>query len=144
MTVYPGGGSAARSANGTRPEDIGYLLDGVREDDPYTGSSVLNAVIPAGDASTSLPIDAIQEFNTEQNPKAEFGWKPGAIVDAGIKSGSNTIHGTAFAFGRDTVLDARNFFNYASQTACATNPAICNKAPVGLEQYGASLGGPIK
>ncbi|HEV7967882.1 MAG TPA: TonB-dependent receptor [Candidatus Acidoferrales bacterium] len=144
MTVYPGGGSAARSANGTRPEDIGYLLDGVREDDPYTGSSVLNAVIPAGDASTSLPIDAIQEFNTEQNPKAEFGWKPGAIVNAGIKSGSNSIHGTAFAFGRDTVLDARNFFNYANQSACATNPAICNKAPVGLEQYGASLGGAIK
>ncbi|HSZ21037.1 MAG TPA: TonB-dependent receptor [Candidatus Acidoferrum sp.] len=144
MTVYPGGGSAARSANGTRPEDIGYLLDGVREDDPYTGSSVLNAVIPAGDASTSLPIDAIQEFNTEQNPKAEFGWKPGAIVNAGIKSGSNAIHGTAFAFGRDTVLDARNFFNNAASTQCVATPAICNKAPVALEQYGASLGGAIK
>src|ERR1700688_3170732 len=134
MTVYPGGGSAARSANGTRPEDIGYLLDGVREDDPYTGSSVLNAVIPAGDASTSLPIDAIQEFNTEQNPKAEFGWKPGAIVNAGIKSGSNAIHGTAFAFGRDTALDARNFFN----------PPPLPKAAIGLEQFGASLGGAIK
>jgi hypothetical protein len=144
MTVYPGGGSAARSANGTRPEDIGYLLDGVREDDPYTGSSVLNAVIPAGDASTSLPIDAIQEFNTEQNPKAEFGWKPGAIVNAGIKSGSNTLHGTAFAFGRDTVLDARNFFNHATDPNCVATPAICNKAPVALEQYGASLGGAIK
>ena len=144
MTVYPGGGSAARSANGTRPEDIGYLLDGVREDDPYTGSSVLNAVIPAGDASTSLPIDAIQEFNTEQNPKAEFGWKPGAIVNAGVKSGSNSIHGTAFAFGRDTVLDARNFFNYASQPGCVATPGICTKAPVNLEQYGASLGGAIK
>src|SRR3977135_3408015 len=144
MTVYPGGGSAARSANGLRPEDIGYLLDGVREDDPYTGSSITNAVIPAGDASTSLPIDAIQEFNTEQNPKAEFGWKPGAIVNAGIKSGSNTIHGTAFAFGRETSLDARNFYNNASAPACVATPAICNKAPVALEQYGASLGGAIK
>jgi hypothetical protein len=144
MQVYPGGGSAARSANGLRPEDIGYLLDGVREDDPYTGSSITNAVIPAGDASTSLPIDAIQEFNTEQDPKAEFGWKPGAIVNAGVKSGSNTIHGTAFAFGRETAFDARNFFNYANQSACATTPSICNKAPVALEQYGASLGGPLK
>ena len=144
MTVYPGGGSASRSANGTRPEDIGYLLDGVRQDDPYTGSSVLNAVIPAGDASTSLPIDAIQEFNTEQNPKAEFGWKPGAIVNAGIKSGTNTIHGTAFAFGRETGLDARNFFNDATSSQCDLNPSICNKAPVALEQYGASLGGAIK
>jgi hypothetical protein len=144
MTVYPGGGSASRSANGTRPEDIGYLLDGVRQDDPYTGSSVLNAVIPAGDASTSLPIDAIQEFNTEQNPKAEFGWKPGAIVNAGIKSGTNTIHGTAFAFGRETALDARNFFNVATSAQCDLNPSICNKAPVALEQYGASLGGALK
>src|SRR5260370_23599203 len=135
MTVYPGGGSAARSANGLRHEDIGYLIDGVRDDDPYTGSSVTNAVIPAGDSSTSLPIDAIQEFNTEQNPKAEFGWKPGAIVNAGIKSGSNTIHGTAFAFGRETSLDARNFFNQPGPTRLAPGA----QAPIALQQLGASL-----
>src|SRR6266481_679876 len=134
MTVYPGGGGSTRSANGTRTEDIGYLLDGVREDDPYTGSSVLNAAIAAGDSSTSLPIDAIQEFNTEQNPKAEYGWKPGAIVNAGVKSGSNTMHGTAFFFGRTTALDARNAFDAAPLP----------KAPVDLKQYGASLGGAIK
>ncbi|HWZ56044.1 MAG TPA: TonB-dependent receptor [Verrucomicrobiae bacterium] len=134
MNVYAGGGSFTRSANGTRAEDIGYLIDGLRNDDPLTGSSVLNAAIPAGDSSTSLPIDAIQEFNTEQNPKAEFGWKPGAIVNAGIKSGTNTIHGTAFAFGRDTALDARNFFD----------PAPIPKAAIGLEQFGASFGGALK
>jgi len=134
MQVYPGGGGSTRSANGTRTEDIGYLVDGVREDDPYGGSSVLNAAIAAGDSSTSLPIDAIQEFNTEQNPKAEFGWKPGAIVNAGIKAGTNSIHGTAFAFGRDTAFDARNYFDQAPLP----------KAPIALEQFGASLGGPIK
>src|SRR6202171_3107235 len=134
MNVYAGGGSFTRSANGTRAEDIGYLLDGLRNDDSFTGSSVLNAAIPAGDASTSLPIDAIQEFNTEQNPKAEFGWKPGAIVNAGIKSGTNSIHGTAFAFGRNTGMDARNFFD----------AALLPKSPIGLEQFGASLGGAIK
>ena len=134
MTVFVGGGSNTRSANGTRSEDIGYLIDGLREDDPYTGSSVLNAAIAAGDSSTSLPIDAIQEFNTEQNPKAEFGWKPGAIVSAGLKSGSNVIHGTALAFGRTTSLDARNAFDAAPLP----------KAPIGLEQFGASVGGPIK
>src|SRR3984893_16353582 len=134
MTVYAGGGNETRSANGTRAEDIGYLLDGLRNDDSFTGSSVLNAPIPAGDSSTSLPIDAIREFNTEENPKAEFGWKPGAIVNAGVKSGTNSIHGTAFAFGRNTALDARNFFD----------PAPLPKAPIGLEQFGASLGGAIK
>ena len=81
-----------------------------------------------------MPIDAIQEFNTEQNPKAEFGWKPGAIVNAGIKAGTNSIHGTAFAFGRDTAFDARNYFDQAPLP----------KAPIALEQFGASLGGPIK
>src|ERR1700687_5961813 len=134
MNVYAGGGSFTRSANGTRAEDIGYLIDGLRNDDSFTRSSVLNAAIPAGDSSTSLPIDAIQEFNTEQNPKAEFGWKPGAIVNAGIKSGTNSIHGTAFAFGRNTGLDARNFFDAAPLP----------KSPIGLEQFGASLGGAIK
>ena len=141
MNVYAGGGSFTRSANGTRAEDIGYLIDGLRNDDSFTGSSVLNAAIPAGDASTSLPIDAIQEFNTEQNPKAEFGWKPGAIVNAGIKSGTNSIHGTAFAFGRDTALDARNFFNHPGLPQC---PDPCTKAPIALEQFGASLGGAVK
>jgi outer membrane receptor protein involved in Fe transport len=141
MNVYAGGGSFTRSANGTRAEDIGYLIDGLRNDDSFTGSSVLNAAIPAGDSSTSLPIDAIQEFNTEQNPKAEFGWKPGAIVNAGIKSGTNTLHGTAFAFGRDTALDARNFFNHPGLPQC---PDPCTKAPIGLEQFGASVGGAIK
>ncbi len=134
MNVYAGGGSQTRSANGTRAGDIGYLLDGVKHDESFMGESVLNAAIPAGDSSTSLPIDAIQEFNTEQNPKAEFGWKPGAIVNAGLKSGTNSLHGTAFAFGRDTALDARNFFNTPDQT----------KAPIGLEQFGASLGGAVK
>jgi carboxypeptidase family protein/TonB-dependent receptor-like protein len=134
MTVYAGGGSFTRSANGTRAEDIGYQLEGIRNDDSYTGSSVLNAAIPAGDASTSLPIDAIQEFNTEQNPKAEFGWKPGAIVSAGLKSGTNTLHGTAFMFARTTAFDARNFFDAAP----------IPKAPIDLKQYGGSVGGAIK
>ncbi|HEV7967771.1 MAG TPA: TonB-dependent receptor [Candidatus Acidoferrales bacterium] len=134
VTVYPGGGADTRSANGSRSEDIGYLIDGLRGDEAYTGESVLNAPIPAGDSASSLPIDAIQEFNTEENPKAEFGWKPGAIVNAGVKSGTNNIHGTAFAFGRSTGLDARNFFD--------TPPLPKN--PIGLEQFGGSIGGPIR
>jgi hypothetical protein len=134
VTVNVGGGTYNRVSNGMRPEDNVYMIDGLRGDEAYTGQSVLNAPIAAGDTSTVLPIDAIQEFNTEENPKAEFGWKPGATVNAGLKSGTNTLHGTALAFGRDTALDARNFFDQAPQP----------KAAVGLEQFGASLGGPLK
>ena len=107
-TVYSGGGADTRSSHGSRPEDLGYLFDGFGADEAYTAESVLNAPIPAGDSGTPLPIDAIQEFNTEGNPKAEFGWKPAAVVNVDLKSGTNIIHGTAFAFGRDTALDAPN------------------------------------
>ena len=69
----------------------------------------------------------------EELAPAEFGWKPGAVVNVGLKSGTNQIHGTAFAFGRDGVMDARNFFNVEP------NP----KLPRTLEQYGGSIGGPI-
>ena len=94
----------------------------------------MNSTIAAGDAGTILSIDAIEEFKTQQNPRAEYGWKPGAIVNVGIKSGSNSIHGTAYAYGRTDAWDARNYFNQAPQ----------QKAPLGLEQYGGSLGGPIR
>src|ERR1700724_590336 len=133
MEVYPGGGTSSRASNGLRAEDIGYLIDGVRGDEAFDGQSVLNAPIPAGDSSSSLANDAIQEVNTEENPKAEFGWKPGAVVNAGLKSGTNQIHGTAFAFGRDGAWDARNYFDVA--------PA--QKAAAALEQFGGSAGGPI-
>ena len=66
---------------------------------------------PFTDAATILPIDAIQEFNLMENPKAEYGWKAGAVVNVGIKSGTNQLHGTAYAFGRTQAWDARNYFN---------------------------------
>ena len=68
---------------------------------------------PITDGATILPIDAIQEFNTMENPKAESGWKPGAVVNVGIKSGTNTLHGSAYAFGRDGSWGARNAYNPA-------------------------------
>src|SRR5260370_1365544 len=85
-----------------------------------------------GHSSTSRRIDAIQEFNVEELAPAEFGWKPGAVVNVGLKSGTNSVHGTAFAFGRDgDLFDARNFFNTVPNT----------KLQRTLEQYGGSVGG---
>ena len=54
-----------------------------------------------------------------QNPKAEWGWRPGAVVNVGVKSGTNTLHGSAYAFGRDVNWAARNFFNPRSRAAVA-------------------------
>lgn len=130
---YPGGGFSTTSTNGLRAEDNAYLIDGLFNSEPFSGQSIINGSGIAGDSATILPIDSIQEFNLIESPPAEYGWKPGAIVNVGLKSGTNEFHGTGYAFGRDTPLDARNFFN----------PVGTAKTPRQLEQFGTSLGGPI-
>jgi Carboxypeptidase regulatory-like domain/TonB dependent receptor-like, beta-barrel len=133
VEIYPGGGAWTQSTNGLRAHDNVYMVDGIDHSDPWLAQSIINAVGFAGDAATILSMDAIQEFKTEQNPRAEFGWKPGSQVNVGIKSGTNTIHGTGFAFGRTDGWDARNFFNTTDQA----------KEGIALEQFGGTAGGPI-
>src|ERR1700688_4976705 len=130
---YPGGGFSTTSTNGLRAEDNAYFVEGLFNSEPYSGQAIINGAGIAGDSATILPIDAIQEFNLQQNPPAEYGWKPGAVVNVGLKSGTNRIHGTAFGFGRDGVMDARNYFNDDP------NPKLTRT----LEQFGGSVGGPI-
>jgi hypothetical protein len=134
MMIYPGGGGWTMSTNGSRPEENQFILDGLTNDNPLQGLTIINGPGVAGDAATIMPIDAIQEVRIEENPKAEYGGKPGAVVNVGIKSGTNSIHGTAYAFGRDSAMDARNYFDDTSLP----------KRAVALEQYGATVGGPLK
>ena len=131
---YPGGGFSTTSSNGLRAEDNAYLIDGLFNSEPFSGQSIINGAGIAGDSATILPIDAIQEFNVVQSPPAEYGWKPGANVNVGLKSGTNTLHGSAYGFARTTALDARNFYNTVDSG---------RKDPRHLEQFGASAGGPI-
>jgi hypothetical protein len=133
VMIYPGGGGWDQSANGIRPESNAYVVDGMTDDEPFSALSVINAPGLTGDAVTVIPIDAIQEFNTLINPKAEYGWKPGVTVTVGLKSGTNDIHGTAYAFGRSDSFDARNFFNPSPQP----------KVPLDFKQFGATGGGAI-
>jgi hypothetical protein len=130
---YTGGGFQSISSNGNRPEDNNFIVDGVDNNDPYYATTVINAEGVVGTPATHLPIDAIQEFNAEENPPAEYGWKPGAIVNVGLKSGSNTLHGTAYYFGRNNVLDARNFFNKKPDP----------QRPLHMHDFGATVGGPV-
>jgi hypothetical protein len=137
-SIYPGGGPWTQTTNGIRPEDTSFIVDGVTDDEAFMGFSVTNAAAVLGDAATLIPIDAIQEFNTQVNPKAEFGWKTGAITSVGLKSGTNEIHGTAYAFGRSDSFDARNFFNHFNPDG-----TLQAKTPVELEQFGGTAGGHI-
>ena len=130
---YPGGGFSTTSTDGLRAEDNAYFVEGLFNSEPFSGQGIINGAGIAGDSATILPIDAIQEFNVQENPAAEYGWKPGAVVNVGLKSGTNKMHGSAFAFGRDGALDARNYFN---ATPAPKNPRT-------LEQFGGSLGGAI-
>jgi hypothetical protein len=128
-----GGGFLSISSNGNRPENNNFIVDGTDNNDPYYGTTVINAEGVQGTPGTILPIDAIQEFNAQENPPAEYGWKPGAIVNLGLKSGTNDIHGSLYYFHRNSALDARNFFN--------TKPDP--KKALRQHQFGASIGGPI-
>lgn len=139
VTIYPGGSGWTQSTNGQRAHDNVYLFEGVNGSDPWMAQPIISAVMGAGDAGTLVSIDAIDEFKTEENPRAEYGWKPGAIVNVGIKSGTNAIHGTAFAYGRDGSWDALPYFDTAGLNNGVAQPA----PPLALEQFGATVGGPI-
>lgn len=129
----PGGGFHSIVSNGARPEDNNYIVDGTDDNDLYYGTSVLNEEGVSGTPASLLPIDAIQEFSTQEHPTAEYGWKPGAVVNIGLKSGTDAFHGTAYYFTRNSAADARNFFDTVG------NPL----APLILHQFGGSIGGPI-
>jgi Carboxypeptidase regulatory-like domain/TonB dependent receptor len=129
----PGGGFESITSNGLRPEDNNFIVDGVDDNDPYYSGNIINGEGVQGTPGSILPIDAIQEFNTEENPSAEYGYKPGATINIGLKSGTNTPHGTAYYFGRNNALDSRNFYN--------TSPSPQNA--LRQHQFGGSYGGPV-
>jgi hypothetical protein len=112
--------------NGNREQANGLLLDGV---DISENSN--NEV-----GYTPSP-DAIQEFNMiTQNASAEFGSYEGGVINTAIKSGTNSLHGSAFEFYRDGNLNANLWQNGL------TNPTLPRPGLV-YNQFGAAIGGPI-
>ena len=130
----PGGGFHSVTSNGNRPDDNNFFIDGADDNDVYYGETVVNDAGVQGTPASFLPLDSIQEFNTQEGPAADYGVKPGVVMNIGIKSGTNTVHGSAYYFHRNAAFDARNYFN--------PNPAPV--ASLIMHEFGASLGGPIK
>jgi hypothetical protein len=129
----PGGNSPNYEANGASGQGNYYLLDGVENSNIFVNSGPLIGAATSTDELTILPQDAVQEINVMANPPAEFGWFQGAVVNVGLKSGTNALHGSAYGFGRNNNLDAYN--PYLSGAP---------KQDDNFEQFGGSMGGPIK
>lgn len=108
------------STNGSRENQIGYVLDGVPNVDVMSN---VNQAFP-------FP-DALQEFSVQtSNYNAEFGQNAGGVVSIVTKSGTNEYHGDPFGFLRNGVFNARNFF-------------ASTRDPLKRGQFGGTFGGPV-
>ena len=121
--------SGAFSANGLRPAQNNYMLDGIDNNsdtvDFLNGTNFV--VLP--------PVDAVQEFKVQTSDfSAELGRSAGAVLNATIKSGTNQFHGTAWEFFRNDKLDAADYFEDAGGIP---------KGELRQNQFGVSAGGPI-
>ncbi len=116
------------SVGGRRPQDNLFLLNGIE----YTGASLIN-VTPGGTSGQLLGVDAVREFNVVTDTYgASYGKRDGAQVSIVTTSGTNSLHGTAFEFIRNSALDARNYFDQSTIPEFQRN------------QFGGTLGGPIR
>ena len=116
--------SASFSANGQRPRDNNFMLDGVDNNETWLQTVV---IFPS--------VDALDEFKLQTSTySAEFGRSLGGVVNLQIKSGTNKLHGSGFEFHRDDAFDANNFFN---------NRAGRAKPDFKQNQFGGTVGGPV-
>jgi Carboxypeptidase regulatory-like domain len=130
-SMFNNGDNTANGArpyiNGNREQSNNFILDGM--DNNQTSENNLGF--------TPSP-DAIQEFNLiTNNASAEFGNFMGGIVNASIKSGTNSFHGDAWEFFRNDVLNANQWENKLNPTTPLAKPTVR------WNMFGGTLGGPI-
>jgi len=121
--------TGAFAANGLRPAQNNYLLDGVDNNsntvDFLNGTNYV--VLP--------PVEAVQEFKVQTSGfSAEYGRSAGAVLNASIKSGTNNIHGAAWEFFRNDKLDAADWFE---------DHQGIKKGELRQNQFGFTFGGPV-
>jgi hypothetical protein len=128
-----GKGTQITSVNGANPSQNTYQMDGVAINNSGNLGNGGDQSVAAGIGIPSP--DAIEEFKVQTSTyDASYGRNPGANVNVVTKSGGNQFHGDAFEFFRNTVLNARDFFDK-------------QPAPRGIldqNQFGGVFGGPIK
>ena len=122
-TPIRGTGALAFNISGNREEAVAYIVNGVTTNNLTYGS-----------IGFPPPVASIQEFKIDNSTfSAEYGHVSGAVVNLITRSGTDRFRGEAYEFFRDEELDARNFFELASN-----GPHAFERS-----QFGGTLGGPI-
>ena len=120
-TLNPGN----QSINGQRESSNGFMVNGANV---VEGKNNGAAIVPN--------LDSIEEFRIiTNNFDAEYGNYSGGQINVATRAGTNSIHGSAFEFLRNTAFDARNFFNHDPGST---------KEDFKQSQFGGTAGGPIR
>src|SRR6266478_1458093 len=118
------------SFSGSPSVDNQWTVDGAGNNDIGSQRTIL----------TYPSIDGIEEFKIQRNSYGpEYGGASGAQINIVTRGGSNQFHGDVYYFGRNDVLNAKSFF----LGECAGQPG-CNKQKLRRNDFGYTLGGPIK
>jgi hypothetical protein len=122
------------AVNGARSDQSNVTLDGVDVNDQANGYA-FTSVLP-------VTVDSVEEFRvTTTNYGADQGQGSGAQVALVTKSGTNTLHGTAYEYMRNTITSANDFFIKQAEL----NDGQPNKAPKLIRNiFGVAVGGPVK
>ena len=152
LSLQPGV-TASGEVMGSRRDQNNIILDGVDVNDnensgiggvaDFGSTQGSNTQPSSGDAPISgfnsvlpIPLDSVQEFRvTVAGQGADEGRSSGGQVVLVTKSGTNQFHGSAYEYNRNTITAANSWFN---------NRDGVGITPLNRNQFGASLGGPIK
>lgn len=140
IAVAPGYGGYSvggfGSLNGTRANQMNWQVDGTDNNDFWHNIPAINQGGVSGIAGTVMPIDAIDEFSAQTQSNAETGRNAGGTINLVIKSGTNTLHGSAYYYNR-------NEFYAASSPFFKATPEFPKPPELRNQNYGFTVGGPI-
>ena len=118
------------SVNGTRANQVNWQIDGSDNNDLWHNIPAVNQGGVENIAGITLPIDSVEEFSLQTQASPESGRNPGGSVNLVTKSGTNSIHGSAYYYNRNEALAEVSPFQQG-------NPPLRN------QQWGESAGGPF-
>ncbi len=120
FTVALGAGGISPAVNGQSGYENNFTMDGVENNSLFSNVWMI-----------SPPPDALQEFNVQSHiTDAQFGVSSGANINIATRAGTDTFHGSAWEFARNSVMDAKDYFD-------------TKRLPYSQNQYGVFLGGPV-